>query len=66
MNYTIDRFEGDFAVIELEDGAHADMPRALIPPEAKEGDALTITVNVSLTEERRKRIGRLMDDLFAD
>jgi len=66
MNYTIDRFEGNFAVIELEDGSHADMPRALVPPEAKEGDALTITVNASLTEERRKRIGRLMDDLFAD
>ena len=66
MDYIIDRFEEDFAVIELEDGSHAEMPRTLIPFEAKEGDTLTIHVNVSLTEERRRRIGALMDGLFAD
>ena len=64
MKYIIDRFEGDFAVIELADGSRADMPRKLVPAAAKEGDTLRIEVDEEETKRREERIGRLMDSLF--
>jgi len=62
----IDRLEADFAVVEYESGKTFNLPRFLLPPEAKEGDiiALTVTVDSSRTKDRRKNIERLMDDLF--
>lgn len=62
----IDRFESDFAIVEYESGKTFNLPRFLLPPEAREGDVITLTVKVdsSGTKERRKNIGRLMDDLF--
>lgn len=66
MKCIIDRFEGTFAVIELEDGSHAELPKALVPEGAAEGDTLSIEVDSAATEERKKRIGSLMTDLFAD
>lgn len=66
LNYIIDRFEGKFAVIELSNGTHANMPRVLIPLEAKEGDTLSICVDLKSTKERKEKIEHLMSDLFAD
>ena len=40
MRLIIDRFEGDFAVVELEDRSTIDIPKKLIPKGAKEGDVL--------------------------
>ncbi|HHW46319.1 MAG TPA: DUF3006 domain-containing protein [Clostridiales bacterium] len=37
--YIIDRFEGEFAVCEYE-GSMVDIPRRLIPENAKEGSVL--------------------------
>lgn len=66
MKIIIDRFEGDYAVVELEDGTTVDMPKVLIPKEAKEGDVLEILVNKQETESRRKKIEKLMDELWED
>jgi hypothetical protein len=62
----IDRLESEFAVVEYESGKTFNLPRFLLPPEAKEGNVITlaITVDSSGTKERRKNIERLMDDLF--
>ncbi|GAW92476.1 DUF3006 domain-containing protein [Calderihabitans maritimus] len=61
----IDRFEGDMAVIEYN-GKTFDLPRSLLPKEAKEGDVLKLSIEVDKeeTEKRRKKIEKLMDDLF--
>jgi hypothetical protein len=61
----IDRFEGAMAVIEYE-GRTFNLPRNLLPSEAKEGDVIRIliTVDNEETEKRRKRIQELMDDVF--
>ncbi|MGI6083091.1 MAG: DUF3006 domain-containing protein [Limnochordia bacterium] len=61
----IDRFEGSWAVVEYN-GETFDIPRSLLPPEAKEGGTLTVTFRVdhSETAERKKRVEKLMDDLF--
>lgn len=61
MRVVIDRFEGEFAVVELDEGSFADMPRSLLP-NAKEGD--TVTIEVHHDDERRQRIKSLADELF--
>lgn len=64
MKVTIDRFEGDYAVVELENRDMADLPKALVPLGAKEGDILEITIDEDETESRRQRIERMTEDLW--
>lgn len=66
MKYTIDRFEGKFAVVELESGKFVDIPREAIPVTAHEGDIITISVDVNATEKAKKDIRKLEDSLWAD
>lgn len=66
MKFTIDRFEGDFAVVELEDREMVDLPLSLLPENAKEGDILNITIDKNASEIRRKRIQDKFDSLFSD
>ena len=65
--FIIDRFEGDWAVIEFE-GITFNLPRVLLPSTAKEGDVvkISLTVDNKATAERRKKIEKLMDELFED
>ena len=65
MKVIIDRFEGDFAVVEV-DGQFINMPKALIPLGAKEGDVLTIAINSNDTKARKGRVDALMKDVWAD
>jgi len=60
----IDRFEENFAVVELPDMSIVNMPISLIPSEAKEGDVLVISIDADETVKRRKRIKKLMDNLW--
>lgn len=60
MRIIIDRFEGDFAVVETENGS-IDIPRSVLPTDAKAGDILKksadgYTVLKRETSERRKRL----------
>jgi len=64
MKYIIDRFEGDFAVVELFDKTLINIPRKAIPSEAKEGSVIDVIINDTETAERTKKIDKLMDDLF--
>jgi hypothetical protein len=64
MNLIIDRFEGDYAVVELPDRTFVNIPKKVLPEEAKEGDIITITVNKSETERRKDNIRKLADDLW--
>ncbi|MDW8802801.1 DUF3006 domain-containing protein [Clostridium sp. A1-XYC3] len=64
----IDRFEGYFAIIELEDRSTISIERNKIPEEAKEGYVLnidkTITINLEETKKRTKYISNLTDDMW--
>ncbi len=67
--WVIDRFEGDFAVLEDEDGGHMNISRKLIRGEAHEGDVIEpcehgFTVREDLTEQRRERIRENSRKLF--
>ncbi len=64
MRFTIDRFEEEFAIVELENGEIIEILRAILPQEAKEGDIISITIEKSETEERNKRIQGKFDRLF--
>lgn len=72
MPYTIDRFEdNDLVALETDDGKSVNVPRAHIPPEAKEGDVLVelnggdldgkvrYAVDFELTEQRKRESDRL-------
>ena len=65
MQVIIDRIEGEYAVVELEDGNIIDVPKELFN-DAKEGDIIDISINQELTDERKNEINDLMDDLFVD
>ncbi len=63
MKITVDRFEGDFAVVELPDGKMVNIPKILIP-DANEGDVVSVCVDAAETSKRKERISSLMNDLF--
>jgi len=62
MNLIIDRFEGEYAVVELPDKTFVSIPKKAIPEEAKEGDVITVTVNKKETDSRKNRIQRMARD----
>ena len=64
MKVIIDRFEGDFAVVELDNREMVDLRRKLVPIDAVEGDVLEIKINKQETESRRQRIEKLCKDLW--
>ncbi|MEW6082177.1 MAG: DUF3006 domain-containing protein [Bacillota bacterium] len=62
---TVDRFEGEWAVVEYQ-GTTFNLPKTLLPSGAKEGDVLhiSIAVDIDTTNKRKSRIKSLEDDLF--
>lgn len=63
MRISVDRFEGDFAVVETETGETVNMPRCLIP-DAAEGDVISVTVDRDETEKAEKKNAELLHSLF--
>ena len=61
--FIIDRFEGDYAVIEVND-EFLNIPKSALPKNAKEGDVLRFTIDNEETTKRKQRINGLMDKLF--
>lgn len=66
MKYTIDRFEGNYAVVELENQKFVNIPRWAIPNEAKAGDVIIVQIDKETTSQRKKQIKKLMEDVWAD
>lgn len=65
MQIIIDRFEGDYAVVEIDSGNFVNLPKILVP-DAHEGDVVNISINREETEKRSENIKNLMNDLFED
>ncbi len=66
MKLTIDRWEGEFAVCEKEDGLMVRIPRDALPKEAKEGDALQLEEEkfTVIANDRAARIKKKMEGLW--
>lgn len=65
MKVIIDRFEGEYAIVEVEVGKHTNIPKILLP-NSKEGDVVKIEVDKKETDERKEHIQKLMNDVFED
>ncbi len=66
MRVIVDRFEGNIAAVELEDGSVIDCPKAILPPNAKEGSIINITVDENATNAKLKEVTERMNKLFKD
>ena len=66
MKLTIDRFDGTFAVCELENGSFVNLPKDALPLEAAEGSRLVIILDEADEVADRVRIKEKMDNLFKD
>lgn len=65
MKVILDRFESDYAIIEVDEDNIISVPRILVG-NAKEGDVIKIEVDKSNTDKRKKDIQELMDSVFED
>ena len=63
MRVIIDRFEGDFVVVELENKLFANIPKSLVPQGAKEGCVLSIELDEEETEKWKQNISELIDKI---
>ena len=59
----IDRFEGNYAVIEIND-EYINIPKSELPKNAKEGDVLVISVDSETADERKKNMRERLDKIF--
>lgn len=66
MKLIIDRFEGEFAAVELENGQMISCPKAMLPDNAKEGSILNITVDNEAMEKKLQENTARMNRLFRD
>ncbi len=64
--FIIDRFEGEWAILECEDRTTFDLPRRLLPHDAKEGDVVNIAVAIDqeATNNLRKENNNIFDNFF--
>ncbi|MDO8462981.1 MAG: DUF3006 domain-containing protein [bacterium] len=67
MQVTVDRFENDIAVIELENGETIRIPRTELPEETAEGDVLDLTFGSTPTEtdRRAQRAKDILNELLS-
>lgn len=68
-SFVIDRIEGSFAVIELNDGTMVNIPKNKILGDFKEGDILVedsefFKVDSELTKKRKEEIEHMMKDMW--
>ena len=61
----IDRFEGNYAVVEIN-SEMISIPKSVLPSNAKEGDVLKIIIDDNETDKRKKHIENLMNKVFKD
>lgn len=65
MKVILDRYEEDYAVVELKNGELVNIPKILLE-NAEEGDIIEIRVLKKETDERKNYLQGLADQLFED
>ena len=68
MKGTVDRFEGNYAVVELQDGEMINIDKIQLPIGIEEGMVIhiseSITINIDETKKRKEEIEKLTEDLW--
>ena len=69
--FTVDRIEGEIAVLECENGSFVAMELASLPKNIREGDIIRFDANSCFLSEdetarRRQKMRKLMDKLFTE
>ena len=54
LSCTLDRFEGQFAVLATEDGQTINWPQDKLPPDAAEGSQIKLVMFSAKTEEEER------------
>lgn len=64
--FIIERFEGEWAIIETDQRHTFNLPRWVLPQGIKEGDVINIQVGIDFdaTKERAEISKRMLDNLF--
>ncbi|KJR49035.1 hypothetical protein UF75_0550 [Desulfosporosinus sp. I2] len=64
--FIIERFEGEWAIIETDYRRTFNLPRWVLPQGIKEGDVISIQVGIDFdaTKERAEISKRMLDNLF--
>lgn len=70
MNGIVDRFEGEYAVIEI-DGQTKDIHKCEVDSAAAAGDCVRFVngkwvVDVKRSEQRKQRLQKLMDEVWEE
>ena len=65
MRVIVDRIEGSQVVVEIEKGKMSTLPLELIPA-VEEGDIIDITINKNESAKRKKKIEKLIEEVFDD
>ena len=69
MFYSLDRYEGDFAILIDDDGGKREVLREELPADAREGSVLTYgdgwQIDVAEGENRRNKAVKLKEKLFS-
>jgi len=64
LRVIIDRFEGKFACVELENGRMLNIPIEIVPKAAKEGDALIIRIDEEYNLLQKQEVEQLFNELI--
>ena len=69
--FTVDRIEGEIAVLKCENGSFVNMELASLPKNIREGDIIRFDSNSCFlsteeTDHRRRKMQKLMDKLFTE
>ena len=69
--FTVDRIEGDIAVLACENGSFVNMELSSLPKNISEGDIIRFAANSCFlsdeeTSRRRQKMKKLMDKLFTE
>ena len=64
--WTIDRIEGEIAVVEIAEGKTVDIPLSALPEGVREGSVLRIETDPDEEARRKKKIRSLFDRLRGD
>lgn len=63
MKWIIERFEGDFAVVEC-DGNCFNLPKYALPSDVREGDVVEVSINKNETEKAKNDAESFLKNLF--